>query len=95
VLALLDPANLGFLTTYVAVGGVFAALIYAVSAISIPMILDRSTDAISAGLTSLRLVLSQPGVMLLWGALITLLVVIANCGLTARARSPNSRIDSY
>jgi uncharacterized membrane protein len=41
------------------------------------MILDRETDAITAGLTSLRLVLSQPGVMLGWGALITLLTVLA------------------
>jgi uncharacterized membrane protein len=41
------------------------------------MILDRQTDAITAGLTSIRLCLTQTGVMLLWGALITLLVVIA------------------
>ena len=52
-------------------------LIYAVSVVSIPMILDRQTDAISAGLTSFRLVLTQPGVMLLWGALLTGLVVLA------------------
>jgi uncharacterized membrane protein len=31
-----------------------------------PMILHRQTDAITAGLTSLRLVLGQPGVMLWW-----------------------------
>ena len=31
----------------------------------------------TAALTSLRLVLTQPGVMLLWGALITVLVVAA------------------
>ena len=42
-----------------------------------PMILDRPVDAITAGLTSLRLCLTQPGVMLLWGALITVLVVLA------------------
>ena len=41
------------------------------------MILDRQTDSITAGLTSLRLCLTQPGVMLFWGALITLLVVAA------------------
>jgi len=39
--------------------------------------LDRQVDAITAGLTSLRLVLTQPAVMLFWGALITLLVVAA------------------
>ena len=56
---------------------VFAGLIYAVSVISIPMILHRQTDAITAGLTSLRLVLTQTGVMLWWGFLITAIVVLA------------------
>jgi uncharacterized membrane protein len=77
LLALLDPKNLDFIIAYLVVGGVFAGLIYAVSVISIPMILDRATDAISAGLTSMRLVLTQPGPMLLWGALITVLVLLA------------------
>jgi uncharacterized membrane protein len=42
-----------------------------------PMILDRETDAISAGITSIRLCLAQPGVMLLWGLTITAIVVVA------------------
>lgn len=66
-----------FLVTYVAVGAVFAGLIYAISVVSMPMMMDMNVDAISAGLTSMRLVLSQTGVMLLWGALITLLVAMA------------------
>jgi uncharacterized membrane protein len=77
LLALLDPDNLNFIVAWLAVGAVFAGLIFAVSVISIPMLLDRPVDAISAGLTSLRLVLAQPGVMLCWGALITLLIVAA------------------
>jgi uncharacterized membrane protein len=77
LLALVNPENLQFIAAYLLVGGLFAALIFAVSVVSIPMILDRPTDAISAGLTSLRLVLGQPLVMLCWGALITALVVLA------------------
>jgi uncharacterized membrane protein len=77
LLALLDPENLGFIVAWLALGAVFAGLIFAVSVISIPMLLDRPIDAITAGLTSLRLVLTQTGVMLWWGALITLLVVAA------------------
>lgn len=77
LLALLDPENLEFIVGYVAVGGLFAGLIFAVSVVSLPMILDRDVDAITAGLTSIRLVLAQPGVMLLWGALLTALVVLA------------------
>jgi uncharacterized membrane protein len=74
LLALLDPQNLPFIVAWLAVGAVFAGLIFAVSVVSIPMLLDRPVDAITAGLTSLRLVLTQPGVMLWWGALITALV---------------------
>lgn len=77
LLKLVDPQNIEFILAYTGVGGIFAALIYAVSVVSIPMILDRQTDAISAGLTSIRLCLAQPGVMLLWGLLITLLVAVA------------------
>ena len=77
LMALINPDNLAFIAAYLLVGGLFAGLIFAVSVVSIPMLLDRSTDAISAGLTSLRLVLTQPGVMMVWGALITTLVVLA------------------
>ncbi len=77
VLRLFAPEHLGFIVAYLAVGGVFAAIIFAVSVVSLPMILDRQTDAITAGLTSLRLCLTQMGVMLLWAALLTALVLLA------------------
>ena len=77
LLALLSAENLGFIVAYLAVGSIFAGFIFAFRVISIPMILDRHTDAITAGLTSLRMCLAEPGVMLLWGALVTVLVVIA------------------
>ncbi len=69
--------NLEFLITYTLVGALFAGLIFVTSAISIPMILDRQVDAVSAGLTSIRACLQNPGTMLLWGALITIVVVVA------------------
>lgn len=74
---LLDPENLGFLITYTVVGGIFATLIFVTSVISIPMIMDRRVDAVSAGLTSIRACLQNPGVMLLWGALITGIIALA------------------
>jgi uncharacterized membrane protein len=74
---LLDPANLGFIVAYLAVGALFAGLIFAVSVIAMPLLLDRDTDAVTAGLASLKLCLSQPIVMLMWGALVTGLVVLA------------------
>lgn len=71
---LLDPENIGFLATYTVVGGAFAGLIFVSSVIAIPMIMDRQVDAVSAGLTSIRACVQNPGVMLLWGALITTLI---------------------
>ena len=75
--ALLNIDNLGFIVAWAAVGAVFATLIYALSVVSIPMILHRQTDAITAGLTSMRLVLSQPGVMFTWAALIAAVIFMA------------------
>ena len=75
--AVFNPDNWEFLAVYLVVGGVFAGLVYATAVVSIPMILDRDTDAISAGITSLQVVFSNLPVMLLWGALLTALVVVA------------------
>lgn len=77
LLALLDPENLGFAVAWAAVGFVFASLIFSISVVAMPMILHRQTDAITAGLTSLRLVLTQTGVMAWWGLLIAGLVFAA------------------
>jgi len=77
LLALLDPENLAFIVAWAAVGALFASLIYAISVVSIPMILHRQTDAITAGLTSMRLVLTQTPVMLAWALTITVIVGLA------------------
>jgi uncharacterized membrane protein len=71
---LFNPDNIEFLVVYAVVGGFFASLIFCISAISIPMIMDREVDAISAGLTSIRACLQNPGTMLVWGALISMLI---------------------
>lgn len=75
--AVFNPQNWEFVLVYLGVGALFAALVYATTVVSIPMILDRDTDAVSAAITSLRVVFSHPGVMLLWGLLISALVVLA------------------
>lgn len=75
--AIFNAQNLEFLLVYAMVGGVFAALVFAVSVVSIPMILDRDTDAISAAITSIQVVFVNLPVMLLWGALLTVLVAVA------------------
>ena len=75
--AIFNPENWEFVAVYLVVGGVFAGLVFATSVVSIPMILDRDTDAISASITSLQVFFTNLPVMLLWGALITVLVGVA------------------
>ena len=45
--SLVNPKNFEFIVAWTALGGVFASIIFAVSVVSIPMILDRRTDAIT------------------------------------------------
>jgi uncharacterized membrane protein len=75
--AVFNPENWEFVAAYAIVGGGFAALVFSISVVSIPMILDRDTDAISAAITSIEVVFHNTFVMLLWGALIAALVVAA------------------
>lgn len=75
--AIFNPSNWGFVAVYMAVGGVFAALVFSISVVSIPMILDRDTDALTAGITSMRVVIENTAVMLLWGLLISLVVAVS------------------
>ena len=74
--AIFNPENIEFVLVYLMVGGIFALLVYATTVVSIPMILDRDTDAISAAITSIRVVFANPITMLWWGFLITLLIAI-------------------
>lgn len=77
VQAIFNPDNWEFVVAYALVGGGFAMLVFAAAVVSIPMILDRDTDAISAAITSLEVVFHNTAVMLLWGVLLTALVVLA------------------
>ncbi len=56
--------------TYVIVGGSLAALVFILSAVSVPMIVDRGTDVLTAMMTSARAVGSNLGPALLWAAII-------------------------
>jgi uncharacterized membrane protein len=75
--AVFNPENWEFLAVYLLVGSAFAGLVFSLSVISIPMILDRDADAISAAIASMEVVVDNTAVMILWGGLITLLVCLA------------------
>lgn len=60
----------GMLVVGTLVGAVFATLIYSLTVVSLPLLLDREVDFVTAMLTSFALVRDNPAVMLAWGALI-------------------------
>lgn len=75
--AIFNPENWDFVLAYTAVGGVFAVITFAIAVVSIPAILDRDVDAITAAITSVEVVFNNTAVMVLWGGLISILVVLA------------------
>lgn len=70
-----------FLSIGSAIGSIFAAIIFSAAAFSLPMIMDRKVDMITAAVTSINAVLHNKKVMLLWGSLIVLSLLI--CFATA------------
>ena len=56
-----------------AVGALFAAFAFAISAFSIPLLLDKRIDALTAMGTSWALVWNNRRAMLVWGAVVLLL----------------------
>ncbi|MGF1645078.1 MAG: DUF2189 domain-containing protein [Thiotrichales bacterium] len=63
-------ALLAFLGVGTLVGSIFAAVIFIASAFSLPMIMDRKVDVVTAIITSANAVLRNKGPMLLWAAII-------------------------
>jgi uncharacterized membrane protein len=73
----LTPEGLTMLAFGTAVGAVFATLLFSLTVVSLPMLLDREVDFVTAMLTSFALVRENPRVMLGWGALIAACLFVA------------------
>jgi uncharacterized membrane protein len=63
-------------TAYLIIGSGFAAFIFSISVVAVPLMLDRDKDAISAMLLSIATVAKNPLPMLLWACLIVMLAGI-------------------
>jgi uncharacterized membrane protein len=59
------------------IGAVFAAFSFAISAFSIPMLLEERVDALTAMGTSMALVWNNLPVMLAWGAIVLVLFLVS------------------
>jgi uncharacterized membrane protein len=58
------------------IGAIFAAAVFAITAVSIPMLLDRDVGVMSAIATSVTAVLLNWQAMALWAALIALFTLL-------------------
>jgi uncharacterized membrane protein len=73
---LLSPRGLAMLAIGTAVGGLIAFAVFAISAISVPLLLARDIDTVTAVLTSIRAVRENFWTMLLWGWIVALFTAL-------------------
>ncbi|MEX0329104.1 MAG: DUF2189 domain-containing protein [Ruegeria sp.] len=74
---LLTTNGLTMLAFGSAVGAVFALVLYMITVLSIPMLLDRELDFVTAMITSYSYVTSNFRVMVMWGAFIAVTTFLA------------------
>jgi uncharacterized membrane protein len=65
-----------FLVIGSAIGSVFAAITFAVTAFSLPMVAEREVDMITAGISSVHAVLRNKAVAALWAAIVCTLIAL-------------------
>ncbi len=73
----LTANGLMMLAVGTAVGAVFATVLFSITVISLPMLLDREVDFVTAMITSFATVRENPVVMLTWGLTIAVLTFLA------------------
>lgn len=65
-----------FVVSYVGFGALLAALVFAISVVSLPMMMDRKVDVVTAVITSLVVVRQNLLPMLFWAAVIVALTAV-------------------
>ncbi|PVA11444.1 hypothetical protein DC366_00180 [Pelagivirga sediminicola] len=73
----LTPEGMGMLVVGSVVGGLFALLIYMITVIALPLLLDREVDFVTAMITSFGVVIAHPVVMLGWALFIAVATFLA------------------
>lgn len=68
--------NLEFLLVYFCVGLLFATIVFAVSVVAIPLMLDRNQDAITAMLASVGALAKNPATMMAWAFAIVVMSLL-------------------
>lgn len=76
IAALATPEGAGFLLILFGVGAVFAVIMFALTAWSLPLVMDGRAEFGVAVVTSVRAVIEQPAPMLVWGGLVAGLTLV-------------------
>lgn len=71
------PNGITMLVVGTAVGALFALLLYMITVLALPLLLDREVDFVTAMITSFQYVLANPVPMLIWGVFIAVLTFAA------------------
>ncbi len=71
------PEGWTFLAIGSCVGAFLSAVLFSVTVIGMPILLDREMDFVSAMLTSIRVVTENPVVMLSWAAIISVTMILS------------------
>ena len=66
-----------FLAVGTCVGAFLSAVLFSVTVVAMPMLLDRECDFVTAMLTSIRVVTENPLVMLTWAAIISVTMLVS------------------
>ncbi len=74
---LLEPEGLSMMLAGSAFGAVFAFVLFALTVVSLPLLLDREVDFVTAIITSIAVIRQNPKVMLAWAATISGLTFLA------------------
>lgn len=67
---------IGLVIAFMGAGALLAAVVYALSVVTTPMLMDRDVDVVTAALTSLRCCSVNPLAMVVWAAVIAALTAI-------------------
>lgn len=58
-------------------GAVLSLVLFSVTVVSFPLLLDRDVDFVTAMITSVRAVVASPGPMIGWAAVVVILMIVA------------------
>ena len=78
---LLSSAGITMLLVGTIVGGAIATFLFVISVVSVPLLMDRDIDVVTAMITSVRAVAASPQTMLIWGITIAGICVLASLPL--------------